>query len=311
MSTLDLHGLIPAVVLPMTPDARPDLPAFARYLEWLIAQGPVGLAINADTGEGPHLSREERSAVLETAVATAGGRVAIVAGIGGPYTAAAIDQARDARAAGADALLVFPIPAYYGRPLHPDIPYEYHRAIADAVDLPLILFQLQPALGGVEYTAEAMARLLTIETVVAIKEASFDAMKFVQMRSILEQAPRRITLLTGNDNFICHSFVLGAEGALIGFGTLAADLQVRMIEAARRRDWDEAFRISDIVQPLADEIFAPPVPNYRARTKEALRLLGVIDDVTVRPPLLPIDEADRERVRRALERAGLLALARA
>lgn len=309
MKELNLRGLIPATVLPMTADARPDLPALAHYLEWLIAQGPVGLAINVDTGEGPHLSREERRVVLEAAVAVAAGRVAIVAGVGGPYTEAAIDQARDARAAGADALLVFPIPAYYGRPLYPDIPYEYHRAIARAVDLPLLLFQLQPALGGVEYTAEAMARLLTIDSVVAIKEASFDAMKFVQMRAILEQAPRRIALLTGNDNFICHSFVLGAEGALIGFGTLATDLQVRMIEAALRRDWDEAFRLSAIVQPLADVIFAPPVPNYRTRTKEALRMLGVLDNVTVRPPLLPIDAADRERIRRALERAGLAAAA--
>lgn len=309
MRDLDLHGLIPATVLPMTDDARPDLPALARYLDWVIAQGPVGLAINVDTGEGPHLSRAERREVLEAAVDAARGRVAIVAGVGGPYTEAAVAQARDAKEAGADALLVFPIPAFYGRPLYPEIPYEYHRAIARAVDLPLILFQLQPSLGGVEYTPEAMERLLTIETVVAIKEASFDAIKFVQMRAILEQAPRHITLLTGNDNFICHSFVLGAEGALLGFGTLATEQQVRMIRAAQRRDWDEAFRLSAIVQPLADVIFGQPVPNYRARTKEALRLLGVLDNVTVRPPLLPLDAADRERVRQALEQAGLLAAA--
>ncbi len=307
MPRLNVHGLIPATVLPMTDDARPDLPALRRYLEWVTGQGPVALAINADTGEGPHMSREERRAVLEAAVDAARGRAAIVAGVGGPYTEAAVEQARDAKAAGADGLLVFPIPAFFGRPLYAEIPYEYHKAIARAVDLPIILFQLQPALGGVEYTAEAMERLLTIDTVVAIKEASFDAMKFVQMRSILDQAPRRITLLTGNDNFICHSFVLGAEGALIGFGTLATALQVQMIDAARRRDWDEALRVSGIVQPLADVIFAPPVPNYRARTKEALRLLGVMDNVTVRPPLLPISDAERERVRQALERAGLLA----
>ena len=307
MPRLNVHGLIPATVLPMTDDARPDLPALKRYLEWVIGQGPVALAINADTGEGPHLSQAERRAVLEAASDATRGRAAIIAGVGGPYTEAAIEQARDAKAAGADGLLVFPIPTFFGRPLHPEIPYEYHKAIARAVDLPIILFQLQPALGGVEYTAEAMERLLTIDTVVAIKEASFDAMKFVQMRSILDQAPRRITLLTGNDNFICHSFILGAEGALIGFGTLATALQVQMIDAARRRDWDEALRVSGIVQPLADVIFAPPVPNYRARTKEALRLLGVMDNVTVRPPLLPISDAERVRVRRALERAGLLA----
>jgi 4-hydroxy-tetrahydrodipicolinate synthase len=264
------------------------------------------LAINVDTGEGPHLSRAEKREVLEAAVDAARGRVAIVAGIGGPYTEEAIEQARDAKAAGADAIMVFPISAFFGRPLYPEIPYEYHKAIAQAVDLPMILFQLQPALGGVEYTAEAMELLLTIDTVVAIKEASFDAIKFVQMRSILDQATRKITLLTGNDNFICHSFVLGAEGALIGFGTLATDMQVRMIEAARQMDWNEAFRLSEIVQPLANLIFAPPVPNYRARTKEALRMLGVIDNVTMRPPLLALSDAERTRVQRALETAGLL-----
>lgn len=311
MTAPNLNGLIPATVLPMTADARPDLEALARYLDWVVRQGPVGLAINADTGEGPHLSRGEKRAVLDAAVAAVAGRALVIAGIGGPYTEEAIVQARDAKAAGADALLVFPIPAFFGRPLYPEIPYEYHMAIARAVDLPIILFQLQPALGGVEFTAEAIARLLEIDTVVAIKEASFDAMKFVQMRSVLDQAKRRITLLTGNDNFICHSFVLGADGALIGFGTLAVQMQVEMIEAARRRDWDEAFRLSGIVQPLADAIFAQPVPNYRARTKEALRMLGVIGSATVRPPLLPVGDDERVRIRLALERAGMLGPGRA
>lgn len=302
---LDLHGLIPATALPMMPDYEPDLPALRRYLEWLIPQGPVALAINVDTGEGPHLTRAERRAVLETVVEQVNGRCGVVAGIAGPSTAAALDHARDARAAGADAMMVFPISAFLGQPLTPEIPYAYHAAIADAVDLPMILFQLQPALGGADYGPAVMAALLSIETVVAIKEASFDALKFVQMRATLDAAPRRITLLTGNDNFICHSFVLGAEGALIGFGTLAVAEQVRMIAAARARDWATAFAISSIVQPLADAIFAPPVPNYRARTKEALALLGVLDCTTVRPPLLPLNAAERADVRAALERAGL------
>ena len=221
MSPLNLHGIIPATVLPMTLDYAPDLKTLERYLDWVIAQGAVALAINVDTGEGPHLSRAEKQAVLEGAVGVARGRCAIIAGIGGPYTAAAVEQARDARAAGADAIMVFPISAFQGKPLDLEIPYAYHQAIAQAVDLPMILFQLQPALGGVEYTRAALFKLLEIDTVVAIKEASFDALKFVQTRAILDQAPRKITLLTGNHNFILHSFILGAEGALIGFGTLA------------------------------------------------------------------------------------------
>lgn len=303
---LDLHGLIPATVLPLTADDEPDLPALRRYLDWLVPQGPVALAINVDTGEGPHLTRAEKRAVLETVVEHVNGRCGVIAGIGGPSTRAAIDHARDARAAGADAMMIFPISAFFGQPLTPEIPYAYHAAIADAVELPMVLFQLQPALGGAFYGPDVMAALLSIDTVVAIKEASFDALKFVQMRALLDAAPRRITLLTGNDNFICHSFVLGADGALIGFGTLAVAEQVRMIAAARAKDWDAAFAISAIVQPLADAIFAPPVPQYRARTKEALVTLGVLDNAAVRPPLLPLADDERVAVRGALERAGLL-----
>src|SRR5690606_19896412 len=115
---------------------------------------------------------------------------------------------------------------YLGQPLRPEVPYRYHAAIAEAVDLPLILFQLQPALGGVLLSTEVLHRLIEIPSVVAIKEASFDAMRFLQVKAALQSAPRRITLLTGNDNFILESFLLGAEGALLGFSTLGTAEQV-------------------------------------------------------------------------------------
>lgn len=306
MSILNLHGIIPATVLPMTQDFQPDLKTLERYLDWVIRQGPVAVAINVDTGEGPHLTRQERKAVLETAAGVARGRCGVIAGIGGPFTAAAVDCARDAKAAGADAIMVFPIPAFLGSPLNPEIPYQYHKAIAQAVDLPMILFQLQQSMGGVDYTRDVLTRLLQIDTVVAMKEASFDALKFVQTRAILDEAPRRITLLTGNDNFILHSFILGAEGALIGFGTLATDLQVRMYQAAMAHDYDAAFRLSSVLQPLSDAIFAPPVPDYRVRTKEALVMLGVLPNACIRPPMLPLSTSEREAVRQAMIHAGQL-----
>ncbi len=306
MTTLNLRGIIPATVLPMTETHEPDIDGLESYLEWVIKQGPVALAINADTGEGPHLSRAERREVLEAAVGVAAGRCAIVAGIGGPYTAAAIENARDAKAAGADALLIFPISAFQGQALDPEVPYQYHKAIAQAVDLPIILFQLQPALGGVIYNSETLAQLLKIDNVVALKEASFDALQFMRTKTLIEQASRQITLLTGNDNFILHSFILGAEGALIGFGTLAIALQVQMYEAAMARRYDEAFALSNILQPFADEIFAPPVSTYRVRTKEALKLLGVLPNAIVRPPLLPLEQKEREHIRQVLIRAGQL-----
>jgi len=306
MSKLDLRGIIPATVLPMTEDYKIDEPGLRRYIHWLVEQGVVGVAINVDTGEGPHLSPAERVRVLEIVAEEVNGRVPIIAGLIASYTTRAVELARQAQSAGADALLVFPIPAFQDPSLDPEVPYRYHAAIAKSVDIPLILFQLQPALGGCLFSRETLARLVGIESVIALKEASFDAMRFLGTKAVLERAPRRITLLTGNDNFILESFVLGAEGALIGFGTLATAIQVQMVKAWQQGDLAEAFRLGRTIQPLADAIFAPPVRDYRARTKEALVMLDVLDRATVRPPLLPVSDEEREEVRLALQRAGLL-----
>lgn len=306
MHDIDLRGIIPAIVTPMTSEGELDLQALRRYGQWLAEQGPVALAVNVDTGEGPHLTADEKRQTLETIVQAVAGKCKVVGGVAGPSTAQGMANARAAQTAGADGLLIFPISAFLGQPLNPEVPYRYHAAIAEAVDMPLILFQLQPALGGVLYTTETLHRLITIPSVTAIKEASFDAMRFLQVKVALESASRKITFLTGNDNFICESFILGAEGALLGFSTLGTREQVAMLEAVRRGDLPQARELGHRLQPLADVIFAPPVTDYRARTKEALKMLGILENTTVRPPLLPIPEAEHETIRRALQCAGLL-----
>jgi 4-hydroxy-tetrahydrodipicolinate synthase len=303
---IDLAGIIPAIVTPMLDEERLDLEALGPYVEWLVGTGCLGLAVNVDTGEGPHLTREERGAVLERVAGVAAGRVRVVAGVGGPSTADGVANARVAREAGADALLVFPIAAFLSEPLRADMVVAYHRAIADATGLPMVLFQLQPMLGGVLYPPEVLDGLLAIPEVVAIKEASFDPLRWLALKAHLDAAPRHITLLTGNDNFIAESFLLGAEGALLGFATLLTAEHVQLQAAARAGDVARVRELGGRIQRLADVIFAPPVADYRARTKEALLMQGVIPGAVTRPPLLPIDDADRARVRAALVTAGVL-----
>jgi 4-hydroxy-tetrahydrodipicolinate synthase len=313
MTELNLCGLIPATLLPLTANAQIDEPALRGYIRWLLSfEGLAALAVNMDTGEGPHLSREERMEVLRIYADEVAGRVPLLAGISARYTSEAIELARDAQNAGAHGLVIFPVPAFVGEGLPSEIPYEYHRAIADAVPLPMVLFQLQPALAGVLFSRETLLRLIEIPTVVAIKEASFDAVRFVETRRILDEAPRRITLLTGNDNFILESFVLGAEGALIGFGTIAIAEQIEMFRLIAAGDIDAASRINEAaVRPLADTLFAPPVRNYRARLKEALRQMGVVPNSHMRPPLLDLDAAENAAVAAALGGVKLAAGARA
>ncbi|MFL5777642.1 MAG: dihydrodipicolinate synthase family protein [Chloroflexota bacterium] len=305
---LNLDGLIPATVLPMHADGSIDEAALRSYISWVVEQGPVALAINVDTGEGPHLTHEEKLRVIRIVRDVTD--VPIVAGLAGPSTDAAVHQAREFKAAGAEALLVFPIPAYLSQPLNPAVPVAYHGAIAD-VGLPLILFQLQPALGGVNYEADVLEALASVDGVVAIKEASFDARRFVDTARLLEHLPRKITLLTGNDNFILESFLLGATGALIGFGAVMTREQVDMIRAWQDGRTDEAMALGRRVQRLADVVFAAPVGDYRVRLKECLRILGVLESAHVRPPLLPISDAERIQLHAVLAEVGLLTTPRA
>src|SRR5574338_320 len=125
MTDMDFNGIIPAIVTPMKDDGELDLPALRRYAQWLAQQGPVALAVNVDTGEGPHLTPDEKRQTLETVAGAVAGRCKVVGGVAGPSTAQGIANARAARNAGADALLIFPIPAFLGQPLHPEVPYRY------------------------------------------------------------------------------------------------------------------------------------------------------------------------------------------
>ncbi len=298
--TLNLDGLIPATVLPMDADGRIDEPALRAYIAWVVAQGPVALAINVDTGEGPHLTHDEKVRVLQVVREVTD--LPIVAGLAGPSTEAAVRQAKDFKAAGANALLVFPIPAYLSTPLDVRVPVAYHEAVA-SVGLPLILFQLQPALGGLNFEPDTLRALASIDGVVAIKEASFDARRFVDVARLLEDLPRPITLLTGNDNFILESFMLGATGALIGFGAVMTREQVDMIDA-----W-KAGRIDEAASPRSPR----PAPGRR-RVRGAGRRLpraaqGVPEDprrprAHGRPPPAAADPGRGARVPRPGPRRG-------
>ncbi len=302
---LFLKGIIPATVLPMTERYEIDEEGLRDYIKWITKFRIGGLAVNVDTGEGPHLYPEERVRVIRIVKEVVGDRVPIIAGLPTRFTDEAVRHAKELKEAGADAVLVFPIPAFRG-PKARDVVYEYHKAIGEKAGISMVIFQLQPDLGGVEYDADTILKLLEVKQVIAIKEASFDARKFVETLRMLKRAPRRISVLSGNDNFIYESLVLGADGALIGFGTIGTDLLVEMYELVQKKRYDEALEIAERLQPLADVIFAPPVRNYRARLKEALVMLGVLKSAYVRPPLLPISEEERERIRKALKKAELL-----
>lgn len=300
-------GIIPAVVMPMNSKGEPDLDEYKKYLKWVASFSVVGIAVNVDTGEGPTLNEDERIKAIKVAKNIFNDRT-VVAGIAGTSTESAVRNARSAKGAGADMGLVFPNSSFTGYPLGPEAPYEYHKAISEETDLDIILFQLQPSLGGVEYSPDVLTKLASLKHVKAIKEASFDAKKFLDtMREFRTKAPN-VLYLTGNDNFVFESFVLGCDGALIGFGTLPIKDLVDIHELVKKWNITEAGKIWQRLLPLEDTIFGPPVRNYRARTKYALSLMGVIKEelAYVRAPLLNIPQEEKAKIKKALKQAELI-----
>ena len=308
MYDIDLKGMLPAAILPMTADYKPDFEAYARYLRWLMTENAISLAINMDTGEGPQLTIEERRRAAEVAVEVTRGACTVVAGVMGTTTDSAVEMAKIYRDAGVDGLVVFPNPAFRNDPLDPRIPVDYHEAISRATGLPIILFQLAPVFGGVNFTRDTLLHLLEIPEVVAIKEASFDAQYFAYTKETLDMAPRPITLLTGNDRFITESLLLGAEGALLGFGAIGCGMVADMIQKFANGDYEAGVALKPTVQGFANVIYADPVLDYRARCKVALAHIGVIeqDQTYVRPPLLQVSPEESGRIREALSEAGML-----
>lgn len=299
-------GVNASLALPMTAGFDPDLTAMRRYARWIAEQGAIAVTVNADTGEGAHLTLAERVAVVEAVKEEVGEEVQVVSGLIAAYTAQATEIAAALRGAGADALLVFSIPSFAGAPLPPEMVYRYYAAIGE-VGLPLIAFNLTPSLGGVVLEPEAIARLREVAPLAALKEASFDAVAYVRTRDALRAVAPDVAFLSGCDNFIYESFELGADGALLGYAGLAPELTREVFEAVRDGRHQEARALArDRLQPLAEAMFAPPMRNSRARIKYGLRLLGLIDEVAVRPPLIDLDERERVAMRQAMARAEIL-----
>lgn len=308
MNYKNLEGMIPAVIVPMRSDYSIDFEAYEIYLHWVVSQKPVGIAVNVDTGEGPYLTMEERQEIIRVTRKVADGRCFIVAGVGGPSTATAVANARAARDAGADTLLIFPIPAYLNDPLDDRIPYQYHKAIAEAVDLPIIVFQLGLVFGGANYTKSSLEKLLKLPQIIGMKDASFDAQIFVATRDVVRHADHPITLLTGNDTFMLESLLLGAKGGLLGFGSVGVGLMNEMIATVNENRFDDAAAMQARVQGFCDYIYAKPYGDYRARAKVALVAMGLLTpELTyVRPPYLSLWEGEKDNARQAVIRAGLL-----
>ena len=303
---LRFSGVMPANVLPFTSDLAIDEPAYRRHLRWLAdTRGVTGIVANGHASEVSSLNREERRRSLAIALDEVGSGCPIVAGVYSDGTQDAVDLARDARAEGAAGLLVFPPTlVMWGAQLTPDMVLRHFSEIAARVDLPIVVFEYPPA-SGIGYSPDTLARLAEIPQVAAVKDWSNEIVAFEANLRALRAAGRPVAMLSAFTMSLMATFLLGADGAISGMGSVTADLQAELFEACGKGDLDGARRINDRLAPLVSVFYAPPFVDMHNRMKEALVLLGRIPAAYVRPPLTPVSHAERESIRRALALAGL------
>ena len=235
------------------------------------------------------------------------GACPVVAGVYADGTREAVELARDARAAGAAGVLVFPPTLFmWGAQLKPDMVLRHFSEIAAGVDLPIVVFEYPPA-SGIGYAPETLARLTEIPQIAAVKDWSNDIVAFEANLRAVRATGRPVAMLSSFTMSLMASFLLGADGAISGMGSVTADLQAELFDACAKGDLDGARRINDRLAPLVAVFYAPPFVDMHNRMKEALVLLGRIPAAHVRPPLTPVGAAERDAIRRALAASRLAA----
>jgi len=303
---LTFSGVMPANLLPFTADLEIDERAYRRHLRWLAdTRGVTGIVANGHAAEVSSLTRDERRRALAIALDEVAGACPVVAGVYSDGTREAVELARDARAGGAAGVLVFPPTLFmWGAQVKPDMVVRHYSEIAAGADLPIIVFEYPPA-SGIGYAPETLARLAEIPQVAGVKDWSNDIVAFERNLRAVRATGRPVAMLSSFTMSLMSTFVLGADGAISGMGSVAADLQAELFEACQKGDLDGARRLNDRLEPLVRVFYAPPFVDMHNRMKEALVILDRIPAAHVRPPLTRIPDGEREAIRQALRAAGL------
>jgi 4-hydroxy-tetrahydrodipicolinate synthase len=288
-------GSYVALITPMRPDGAVDEDAFARFVEWQIREGTHGLVPVGTTGESPTLTHGEHKRVVEIAVEVAHGRVPVVAGAGSNSTAEAIDLAKHAKKAGADAVLV--VTPYYNKPTQEGL-FLHFSAVADEADLPVVIYNI-PGRSVVDMSVETMARLAKHKNIVGVKDATANLTRPLHTTRAIGP---EFSQLSGEDHTALAFLAAGGHGCISVTGNIAPRLTSRMHTAWADGHLAEAMAIQGRLVPLHDAMFAETSPGP---VKYAASLLGHTSE-HCRLPLAPCAEATKAKVRAAMTEVGLL-----
>ena len=302
----DFHGIYASTILVLHPDGSVDEAATMTHKAAIAATpGLRGLLINGHAGENAFLSRRECRRVIEVARTAVGDRL-LVAGINAEDSGQAATLARDAAEAGADAVMVF-APFSWTLGADPRAVVAHHRAIHDATELPVFLFQGSVGAGRTRFTPDVLTELLGLERVIGIKEGSWETAAYEQTRRLAHRVRPDVAVMASGDEHLFTCFVLGSEGSLVSLAAICPDLVVALDRAVRCGDLDVARALHERIQPLANAIYGmPPGGLATARIKACLKMLGRLDHAGCRRPIPALSDGENDALRLALDHARLL-----
>lgn len=290
-----LTGSLVAIVTPMHPDGSLDLPALHKLLDWHVESGTSGIVVVGTTGESPTVDVDEHCTLIKTTVDHIGKRVKVIAGTGANSTAEAIELTRFALEVGADACLS--VAPYYNKPTQDGL-YRHFRAIAEAVELPLILYNV-PGRAVSDIGPETVLRLAQVSGIIGLKDATSDLVRHVDM---LRRLPgdRDFSFLSGNDDTALAYILLGGDGVISVTANVAPRPMALMCKAALAGNLADARALNNQLMPLHTRLFVEsnPIP-----VKWALAEMGRIES-GIRLPLTPLDAKFHDTVRAALRETG-------
>ncbi len=289
------EGSLVALVTPMTGDGAVDDASLARLVEWHVEQGTRGIVAVGTTGESATLDEEEHCRVIRRVVELAAGRIPVIGGTGSNSTTEAIQLTRCAKEAGVDACLL--VTPYYNKPTQEGL-YLHHRAVAEAVDIPQVLYNV-PGRTACDMQPETVGRLAAVENIVGIKDATGDLSRLSRMRELCGED---FCILSGDDATARQLILLGGQGVISVTANVAPGLMQRMCQAAVDGDREAAAALDGKLAGLHKSLFveANPIP-----VKWALAEMGMIPD-GIRLPLTWLSEGCRETVRQAMKQAGAI-----
>ncbi len=290
-----LKGSITALVTPMKADGSVDFEALDKLINWQIQEGTHALVAVGTTGESATLSMQEHCDVIDFFVRTVAGRVPVIAGTGANNTAEAIYLTAYAKKACADAaLLVVP---YYNKPTQEGI-YQHYKAIATAVDMPQILYNV-PGRTVVDMAEETVARLTAFDNIVAIKDATGN---LARGESLIERVGDKMVVLSGDDATALELVRRGAKGNISVTANIAPHAMSQIFELALQQKFDEAMLIHEGIEHLHKDLFVESSPQP---AKYALHKMGKIDK-GIRLPLVWLSYEAQKIIDDALNRANLV-----